>query len=1017
MEAGPWTKLLEEERTRIGYRRGVLVRVSECLVSPAAWGILRPVIFIPATMATGLSPEVMRMILLHELSHLRRWDPLVQALQQVVEAFFFFNPFVWILSRQINLEREACCDAIAADHGGVSSYAQVLLDLRRTLGGGFAAQSALAVDGDRRASSLGVRIRRLVRPSDCPSSRPSVRLLLASLILAAIVGFVGRQAADAAVSALSHQEWMQKIQDVLERERREDLPVEWRPGDRMTISGRVTDENGEPIEGALVHFQMSRIDGNYRMATSARTDIEGRYERGMELCDYSPPYEPYVWVNLCVLSPGYDAREIESMQTEKGTVRLDFELGEGTPVRIEVVDENRSPVADAEVSFQYSPIGSLMEGEYRTRADGVVFVDVPSEYELGITVRAKGFRNASVKPRVFSESEDNLTVVLKKGPPIRGRIRDAVSDEPISGAGVFLSESAAVNGSTSSGYSFWVGDDDPLVRSDESGEFAIDSLSSDEIHWLPIQAEGYLVGFPGPWDSRKDPRIDSAFALAPGNEMAEIRLIPQKEIPVKVLLPDGWLYPGQSSVKVQYSHHYSVGATGGRIMTHGSRIRSLSASVKNGALEFSILPTMALPLTFRIGGNKGPSKSVEGWTNDELILLDLRGEPLSQMIGTVYTVDFDLKEGEPLPKGELSVQYVDEGDVSGEKRVPFVAGVARFYIEHQVDWAPRIGSERVVGYYFEEQELPVEKNGSKDPVVYTVHSVVSAGAVEWVLSGSDPGERTHLSIDLEERRKSFDGAFFQDWKTIQRIDLPLGENRVTVNPIPLGVPARIEVRQGNLLYRSDPFVLDEDDPFPTRILELPKGEVVGGRLLDPDGLPLKNTGFQLCCIHDHSQNSSVIYYLYNRTDEEGYFRFDRVNFEYGGSYFLDLIAVPGAASTKVLVEGAAEDLTVRMEPSLPFTVRVVEAASGEAMVGREIQVDEVGLPDELRFLGRTLRPAQVTDRNGEIVLEGLPVEGMFSFRVWLPVKDDSRVAYYERVDLAPDPEDRSITIRVPESRL
>ena len=82
-------------------------------------------------MVTGLSTETMRMILAHELSHLRRWDPLVQALQYIVGGVFFFNPFVWLLSRQIALERESCCDAVAADRADAPTYAEVLLAVGR----------------------------------------------------------------------------------------------------------------------------------------------------------------------------------------------------------------------------------------------------------------------------------------------------------------------------------------------------------------------------------------------------------------------------------------------------------------------------------------------------------------------------------------------------------------------------------------------------------------------------------------------------------------------------------------------------------------------------------------------------------------------------------------------------------------------------------------------------------------------------------------------------------------------
>ena len=69
--------------------------------------------------------EHLRAVLAHELAHVRRYDHLVNLCQMLVEALLFFNPAVWWLSRQIRIEREACCDAAAiAASGGPHDYAR-----------------------------------------------------------------------------------------------------------------------------------------------------------------------------------------------------------------------------------------------------------------------------------------------------------------------------------------------------------------------------------------------------------------------------------------------------------------------------------------------------------------------------------------------------------------------------------------------------------------------------------------------------------------------------------------------------------------------------------------------------------------------------------------------------------------------------------------------------------------------------------------------------------------------------
>ena len=81
---------------------------------PAVFGLVRPVLALPILMMTGLPPEVVRAVLAHELAHIRRHDYWFNLVQMAIEAVLFFNPAVWWISRQIRIDREACCDAMAA---------------------------------------------------------------------------------------------------------------------------------------------------------------------------------------------------------------------------------------------------------------------------------------------------------------------------------------------------------------------------------------------------------------------------------------------------------------------------------------------------------------------------------------------------------------------------------------------------------------------------------------------------------------------------------------------------------------------------------------------------------------------------------------------------------------------------------------------------------------------------------------------------------------------------------------
>ena len=99
---------------RLGLRRVVRVFVSDRISVPAVIGTLWPVILVPPAMLSGVPMEQWQIIIAHELAHVRRWDAVVSLAQMVIESLLFFNPAVWWLSRQVRVEREACCDALAA---------------------------------------------------------------------------------------------------------------------------------------------------------------------------------------------------------------------------------------------------------------------------------------------------------------------------------------------------------------------------------------------------------------------------------------------------------------------------------------------------------------------------------------------------------------------------------------------------------------------------------------------------------------------------------------------------------------------------------------------------------------------------------------------------------------------------------------------------------------------------------------------------------------------------------------
>jgi bla regulator protein BlaR1 len=128
--ADSWNTLLQDLATKLAMTRPVTLAESAQVQAPIALGYLKPLILVPAGMLSGLTAEEVETILVHELAHIRRHDYLVNLIQLLLEAVFFFNPFVWIISNIIRREREHCCDDIVVtQHGNKLAYAYALTRL------------------------------------------------------------------------------------------------------------------------------------------------------------------------------------------------------------------------------------------------------------------------------------------------------------------------------------------------------------------------------------------------------------------------------------------------------------------------------------------------------------------------------------------------------------------------------------------------------------------------------------------------------------------------------------------------------------------------------------------------------------------------------------------------------------------------------------------------------------------------------------------------------------------------
>lgn len=133
LDHGPWPALADRVAGEIGLARRVRLRTVERPVMPMVWGVLRPVVLLPAG-AGGWSGSLRRHVLLHELAHVKRQDYLVQVLSRFALAVHWFNPLAWFAARRLRLERERACDDHVLGLGAdACEYAEHLVEMARRL--------------------------------------------------------------------------------------------------------------------------------------------------------------------------------------------------------------------------------------------------------------------------------------------------------------------------------------------------------------------------------------------------------------------------------------------------------------------------------------------------------------------------------------------------------------------------------------------------------------------------------------------------------------------------------------------------------------------------------------------------------------------------------------------------------------------------------------------------------------------------------------------------------------------
>ena len=156
-----WLSALAHAQRRMNFKHGTALLSSSDLKSPISWGVMRPVILLNDE-AIQARHEA-EAIIAHELAHVRGLDWAKLLLARVVTAIFWFNPLVWILSREAHqLREETADDAVLAANVESADYAQLLVGVARHECRGMLLASHGVAPGK---GSLSRRVRRVLDSS------------------------------------------------------------------------------------------------------------------------------------------------------------------------------------------------------------------------------------------------------------------------------------------------------------------------------------------------------------------------------------------------------------------------------------------------------------------------------------------------------------------------------------------------------------------------------------------------------------------------------------------------------------------------------------------------------------------------------------------------------------------------------------------------------------------------------------------------------------------------------------
>jgi len=886
--------LVEDLCKRLRLSCKISIAAGEHIVIPGVVGFLKPTILLPLSMVTAIPTEDLHAILAHELAHIKRYDYLVNIGQMIIEAVLFFNPAVWWISRQIRIEREACCDIAGVNASGEAlAYAQVLTHWAEKVSSPMAhppTAAMLGFSGPAQPRHLVDRVKRILLTDYQPRIRLAWYSAVIMLGISGLIGFSMWQGASTAVGYvgqwLSPQERVETIAEI----QQEYKPIgdRYDPNVMITVSGTVRTWDGKPLPN----------DWRVLHGTSRHPNSSASYSLNLKNGAFSQKMQ-YGKIMLVAQADGYAPAFAWPLEARPGEPieNVDLVLEQGFSTELCIVDPNKRPIQGAALSGGYIVMpnhGSGVALDAVTDANGMAELSHCTECQLRIRATVPGFQ---YDEKVFDlKPGKRQEWTLTPARLTSGVVVSEATGQPIAGATFGLNRCQ--------GGPFHQGSDPYrnstiLATSDAQGRFELTSLRDDTRYYFRIDAPGHAVRFPYQIRAgQKDLRITHGQALyCQGKIVGPLERLSIYRDRVYMSYNNPWNY-GSDSGSHSYPQNYDV-------------------DIRDGVAWFKIEDLWPGRLTLYAG--------------DRQLRLDIKDKPIEDLVIDLNSdlterrslrVTFTCEGKQVFPQGKLTGYCNTDGKSINSKYEggDLTDGVARLTVPVPCTFNARC--KGLVGYWF--GNLPLKIPAGQDEYATDIE-VIPAGSVFGNLLRPDGKLEDYddLAIYVLDKAPGLKDSDI----SYEVFDHRQGNNgKFTGSPIPLGGKYVIAASRKYTKLFSPPFVLNQQNSIYNCDLQLKQPVTVQGRVRRPDGSPAYRARVELrLLVKEYATNHS---FLSQRTDEQGRFAFPEVNADAPGKYQLEIDGGAGYQLDSREIKRLKQPIEWTLKPGYAVKGIVLDAKTG-----------------------------------------------------------------------------------------